>query len=91
MLVATNGFAPVGHREDGWGLNTPSNASPPALFQGAGALVRLLPPLLSIHSLPADRQTRPHLDGGPGTSAPAERYESRVARPQMAAIVPITM
>ena len=31
------------HREEGGGGTTPSNASPPALFQGAGALVPLLP------------------------------------------------
>jgi len=46
----SGGIAPAGQREEGWGLNTPSNASSPALFQGAGALVQPPPPLNSDHS-----------------------------------------
>ena len=36
IQVVAAGFAPGGQVEDGWGLNTPSNASLSALFQGAG-------------------------------------------------------
>jgi hypothetical protein len=50
-------------QRDRWGLNTPSNTSPPALFQGAGALVRPPPPL-ARHATHKLRTTRHPYWGG---------------------------
>jgi len=44
IVIAAEGFAPRS-QEIGRESDTPSNASPPALFQGAGALIRLPPDL----------------------------------------------